>query len=125
MVTEKIDIERKRKLVELLLRISNMPRPLDVYVLATKDLFPLQSPLPYELHYNEQLRETMLQEVRNGNWQYWNDTTHADSNLTISLAILQRAGIVLSGKPIEETLPAIAEATFKTALVQSVKHGAC
>ena len=121
VVTEKIAIEQKRELVELLLRISNMPRPLDVYVLATKDLFPLQPPLSYELHYNEQLRETLLQEVRDGNWQHWNDTTHADSNLTISLAILQRAGIVLSGKPIEETLPAISEATFKTALVQSLE----
>src|SRR5450432_3149586 len=41
VVDEKIDSSLKRKLVELLLRISNMPRPLDVYILATKDLFPL------------------------------------------------------------------------------------
>ena len=66
VVTEKIDSLLKRKLVELLLRISNMPRPLDVYVLAAKDLFPFQPPLSFELHYNEQSRETMLQEMRDG-----------------------------------------------------------
>jgi hypothetical protein len=117
VVTEKIDSSLKRKLVELLLRISNMPRPLAVYVLAAKDLFPFQPPLPFELHYNEQSREAMLQEMRDDNSP--SDATHTDFALTISLAILQRAGIVLSGKPIEETLPVIPEAAFREALVQS------
>jgi predicted nucleotidyltransferase len=121
VVKENIDISLKRGLVELLLRISNMPRPLDVYVLAEKDLSPLQLPLSFELHYNEQLREAMQQEMRDGSWQHWNDTTHSDSELTISLAILQRSGIVLSGKPIEDTLPAIPETTFREALVQSLE----
>jgi Domain of unknown function (DUF4111) len=120
VVTETIDGSLKRKVVELLLRISNMPRPLDVYILATKDLFPFQSPLSFELHYSEPLRETLLQELRNGELQ--NDTIHTDSRLTISLAILQRAGIVLSGKPIEETLPVIPEAAFREALVQSIEE---
>jgi predicted nucleotidyltransferase len=120
VVTEKIDSERKRKLVELLLRISNMPRPLDVYVLSEEDLFPFHLPLSFDLHYNEQSREAMLQELRNGEWR--NDTTYADVNLTISLAILRRAGIVLAGKPVEETLPVIPEATFREALIQSIEE---
>ncbi len=120
VITEKIDSSLKRKLLELLLRISNMPRPLDVYVLNEKDLFPFQSPLSFELHYNEQSREAMLQEMRDSEWR--NDTTHTDAKLTISLAVLQRAGIVLAGKPIEETLPVIPEAIFKEALIQSIKE---
>jgi streptomycin 3"-adenylyltransferase len=119
VVTEKIDISLKRGLVELLLRISNMPRPLAVYVLAEKDLFPFQLPLSCELHYNEQLREAMQQELRDGNWR--NDTTHSDADLTISLAVLQRSGIVLAGKPLQETLPSIPEAAFREALIKSVR----
>jgi hypothetical protein len=120
VVDEKIDSSLKRKLVELLLRISNMPRPLDVYILATKDLFPLQLPLSFELHYSEPLREMLLQELRNGTLQ--NDMVYIDSRLTISLAVLQRAGIVLSGRPIEETLPVIPEAAFREALIQSIEE---
>ncbi len=119
VIAEKIDVSLKRKLVELLLRISNMPRPLDVYVLAVQDLFPFQPPLSFELHYDEQLRYTLQQEVRNENWR--NDTTHSDADLTIALAVLQRSGIVLMGKPIQETLPAIAEAIFREALIQSAQ----
>ncbi|MBV9712527.1 MAG: DUF4111 domain-containing protein, partial [Ktedonobacteraceae bacterium] len=121
VVTEQVDVSLKRELIELLLRISNMPRPLDVYVLAQKDLFPFQPPPPFELHYHEQFRDTLQQEIRNGNWQHWNDTTHSDADLTLSLAILQRSGIALSGQPIEDTLPAIPEATFRDALVQALE----
>ena len=53
------------------------------------------------------------------------DATHTDAHLTISLAVLQQAGIVLLGKPIEETLPVIPEAAFREALVQSLRGGAC
>lgn len=118
VVAEKIDSSLKRKLVELLLRISNMPRPLDVYILAVEDLSPFQLPLSFELHYNEPSREAMLQELRNS--EGWNATAQTDAKLTISLAVLQRAGIVLWGKPIEETLPVIPEAAFRDALIQSI-----
>ncbi len=121
VVAEKIDLALKRELIELLLRISNMPRPLDVYVLTAKDLVPFHPPLPFELHYTERLRDKVQQELRNGNWQHWNDTAHSDADLTISLAVLQRSGIVLSGKPIQETLPSIPEASFREALIKSVQ----
>ena len=120
VVAENIDVALKRELIEVLLRISNMPRPLDIYVLAEKDLFPFQPPLPFELHYNERLRDTVQQELRNGNWR--NDTIHFDADLTISLAVLQRSGIVLVGKPIEETLPSIPEAALREALIKSVQR---
>jgi len=122
VVTEHIDVALKRELIEALLRISNMPRPLAIYVLTTQDLSPLQSPLPFELHYNEQMRDTLQLEVRNGTWQHWNDTAHSDTDLPISLAVLQQAGIVLTGQPIQQVLPSIPEATLKDALSKSIER---
>ena len=47
---QKMDVETKRRSIELLLRISKMPCPLDVPFLVEQDIFPFQHPLPYDPH---------------------------------------------------------------------------
>jgi predicted nucleotidyltransferase len=50
VTAQRIDLEGKRRCIELLLRISKMPSPLDIRFLVEQDLFPFQQPLPCDLH---------------------------------------------------------------------------
>lgn len=121
VVEDNIILSVKRELIEMLLRFSQMPCPLDVFFLVEKDLFPFQHPLPFDLHYCEQQRDAFQQDLRNGNWQHWNESIHRDPALTTALTILYQSGIVLAGKPIEETLPRVPEPAFRDALITSVQ----
>ena len=53
VTAQRIDLETKRRCIELLLRISKMPCPLDIRFLVEQDLFPFQQPLPCDLHYSD------------------------------------------------------------------------
>ena len=44
VTAQRIDLETKRRCIELLLRISKMPCPLDIRFLVQHDLFPLPAP---------------------------------------------------------------------------------
>lgn len=111
----------KRTLVTLLLRISKMPCPVSIYFLAQRDIFPFQHPLPYDLHYNETVREQAQQDMRNDTWTHWNDQIEYDSELTIILTVLQLHGICLSGELPATSLPAVPEHAFRDALVTKVQ----
>ena len=72
VTAQSVDLETKRRCIELLLQISKMPSPLDIRFLVEQDLFPFQQPLPGDLHYNEIWRENYQQELRSGTWKDWN-----------------------------------------------------
>ncbi|GAC1649406.1 MAG: DUF4111 domain-containing protein [Ktedonobacteraceae bacterium] len=118
---QRMDLEVKRACVELLLRVSKMPSPIDIYFLAEQDIFPFQHPLPYDLHYDETWRESAQQELRNGQWEHWNEDTWHDSNLTLCLAVLHHCGICLYGKPILEALPFVSEQDFREAIIKDMQ----
>ncbi len=121
-VTRKsIDIEAKHTLMTLLLRISKMPCPIDVYYLSMQDTFPFQQPLPYDLHYSEVWREQVQQDLRNGTWKHWDDSIHHESDLTIFLTVVQKHGVCLYGEPPIQTLPAVPEQEFRTVLIENIQ----
>ena len=113
--------EVKRTLVTLLLRVSKMPCPVSIHFLAQQNIFPFQHPLPYDLYYNEAMREYAQQDMRNDTWKHWNDSIEYDPDLTIILTILQMCGICLSGEPPAKTLPIVPEHAFRDALVAKVQ----
>jgi predicted nucleotidyltransferase len=119
VTTQKIDLSIKRSILELLLRISRTPNPIDIYFLVKSDLFPFQQPLPFDLHYNERLRDTYQDALRNNSLQ--NDLNQHDPNLAIDLTILHKFGIPLAGKPISETLPSVPEPTFRATLIAATR----
>jgi predicted nucleotidyltransferase len=110
-----IEPAKRRTIVEMLLRLSKAPTPLDIYFLAKNAIFPFQQPLPYDLHYNERQREQYQVMLRRGDWQ--NDPDQRDSLLSIYLAVLHTYGIVLAGKPVPETLPTVPEQTLHESLI--------
>ncbi len=118
---QRIDVEVKRTLVTLLLRISKMPCQIDIYYLAVQEIFPFQHPLPYDLHYNETLRERNQQDLRNGTWKHWNDSVYYEPDLTIFLTVLQHYGVCLYGEVPGQALPAVPEQEFRSALITNIQ----
>jgi aminoglycoside adenylyltransferase-like protein/nucleotidyltransferase-like protein len=120
--SERISVQAEKAAVELLLRVSKFPAPIDIWFLAEGDLALFQQPLPFTLHYNEQLRESFQQDLRSDAWQHWNDQTRSDLHLAIYLTVLQRKGICLAGKAIDEEFPLVPEQMFLDALVASFQE---
>jgi predicted nucleotidyltransferase len=110
-----IEPVQQRPIVEMLLRLSKAPIPLDIYFLAKSVIFPFQQPLPYDLHYNELQREHYQAMLRRDDWQ--NNRDQRDPMLSIYLAVLHAHGIVLAGKPIAETLPVVPEQILRESLI--------
>jgi predicted nucleotidyltransferase len=48
-----MSLETKRAMIELLLRFSARPRPIEISFLREQDLEPWQHPTPFDLHYSE------------------------------------------------------------------------
>ncbi len=115
-----IDVEARRMLVSLLLRVSKMPCPVSIHVLAQQSIFPFQLPLPYELYYNETMRDQAQQYVRNTTWTHWNNSAY-NADLPIILTVLRLQGISLAGEPPSKTLPVVPEHAFRGALVANVQ----
>jgi predicted nucleotidyltransferase len=121
VTAQRINLETKRRCIELLLRISRMPCPLDIRFLVQQDLFPYQHPLLCDLHYSESWRENYQQELRTGTWKHWNDSVMRDPDLAVHLTILHRFGICLYGKPIAEVIPPVPERDFREAIIKDVQ----
>jgi len=118
---QRIDLETKRACMTMLLRVSQMPCPIDIRFLVQSALCPLQHPLPCDLQYDETWRETTQQDLRDGSWQDWHERTWRDPELTIDLTVLHHAGICLCGRPIAEMFPPVSAHLFQEAIVQTMQ----
>ncbi len=122
VVTEQeIALGVKKEIIELLLRVSRFPRPVEISFLVEKDISPYRNPLPYDLHYSEKWREKVQQDVRSEGWKLWDTAPKYDPDLAVHLTVLHQFGIVLYGKPIAETLPAVPKQDFRNALIMDVR----
>ncbi len=123
VVTEqRMALEVKKEIVELLLRVSRFPRPVEISFLIEKDIFPYRNPLPYDLHYSEKWRYKLQQDIRGEGWKQWNENPKFDPDLALYLTILHQYGIVLYGKPITEALPVVPEQDFRNALLMDLQY---
>ena len=121
VTAQRIELETKRRCIELFLRISRMPCPPDIRFLVELDLFPYQHPLLCDLHYHEIWRENYHQELGTGTWKHWSDKAKRDPDLAVHLMVLHRYGICLSGKPIAEALPPVPERDFRDTIIKDVQ----
>jgi predicted nucleotidyltransferase len=121
VTAQRIGLETKCRCMELLLRISRMPCPLDIRFLVELDLFPYQHPLLCDLHYHESWRENYQQELGTGIWKHWNGSAQHDPDLTVHLTVLHRYGICLYGKPLAEVFPPVPERDVRAAIVKDVQ----
>lgn len=113
----RMPVEIKRDIVELLLRSSLAPRPIEISFLVEQEMHPLRHPMPFDLHYSEAWRERYREALHNGTWWVWNDETRYDNDLAAHLTITRTRGICLYGKPAREVLPAVPPEYYAGAII--------
>lgn len=112
-----ISLEVKRQIIDLLLRLSTAPSPIEISFVVLGDIHPFEHPLPYDLHYSEDWRERYTREMANESWQEWNKEQRRDPDLTAHLTIIHQHGIVLYGEPIAQVFPPVPEKDYALAIL--------
>jgi predicted nucleotidyltransferase len=118
VTSQKLTVETKRSIIELLLRISKAPSPLDVHFLAEQDIKTFRQPPLRDFFYNETLRDQYRQDLSHATWQHWQDSEQSDYKLAIYLRVLHLHGVLLEGQSAQTSLPEVPEQAFRAALVQ-------
>lgn len=110
--------ESKRRLIEVLLRLSGKPRPIEISFLGRGDLRPWRHPTPYQLHYGENWRsryeELLDTEAR---WEQ-SEQQPTDPDLAAHITVLRERGVRLQGRPIREVFPEVPRADYIDSIVQ-------
>jgi predicted nucleotidyltransferase len=111
-------LEEKRRVVELLLHTSLAPQPIEISFLVEPAIHTSQHPLPFDLHYSEDWRERLHQELSDDEWLHWNDFTRRDHDLATHIIVTLARGVTLYGKPMRETLPAVPQEYYIESIVR-------
>ncbi len=114
-------LEEKRHVVELLLRSSMAPHPIEISFLVESAIHTFQHPLSYDLHYSEAWRERYHQQLANEEWLHWNDFVRKDYDLAVHITVTLARGIDLYGKPIRATLPVIPSQYYIEAIMRDFR----
>jgi streptomycin 3"-adenylyltransferase len=70
VVTERpMTVATKRDVVRMLLRVSNVPRPIEISFLSRAQLAGWRYPTPFDLHYGEDWRASYEADLTTGAWQ--------------------------------------------------------
>lgn len=99
LVRRRLNAVAKRGLAGLLLRLSNMPRPIEISVLNAGDLRPWRHPAPFDFHFGEDWREKIADDLESGEWANWSDAPRADPDLAAHLTVTLARGLNLHGPP--------------------------
>lgn len=119
---QKMKLETKLALAQLLLDVSGKPAPVEVSFLKFGELHPWRHPAVYDFHYSEDWRE----DFEGGDWKNLNAAAQRDVDLAAHITVLNHRGLCLYGKPAAEVFPAIPEQDFIDSVladVLSVKYG--
>jgi predicted nucleotidyltransferase len=111
----KLGRDRKHALVQMLLEVSNAPRPVELDVILASTLRRWRHPAPFEFHYSESLRGRF----EAGELEPWEHGVNRD--LAAHAAVIREAGVAVVGPPPSEVFPEIPEADFCDALRYDVE----
>lgn len=117
VIRHQLPIETQRQVMEILLEISNAPRPIETSFLVEQELKPFQHPLPYQLHYSETWRQKISDELEDGSWRRWNEVQRYDSDLSAHLTIIHHRGITLYGLDACDVLPEVPAEHYRASIV--------
>lgn len=112
-----LQLETKKKLIAFFLEQSGRPFPVEISFLATGQLEKWQFPTPYDFHFSEFWRERYQQEIAEGTFASLETEEKYDIDLAAHFMILNRRGICLEGRPIEEVFPAVPEADYLASIL--------
>lgn len=121
LVHDKINLNTRYDLVKELLQLSLKPSPVEISFITRDAIEPWQHPTPFELHSSEYWRARYEERVALGDMSYWAETW-ADSDLACHLTLVRRNGICIYGMPIEEAIPVVPEADFRSSILSDIQY---
>lgn len=118
---QRMTVDMKRDLAELLLVTSNAPYPIEISFLPYTDLTPWRYPTPFDFHYSETWREQTRQALQDGRWRQWNEHRAQDPDLAAHVTITRHRGICLYGAPIAQLLPEVPKEDYLASILSDVR----
>ncbi len=112
-----MSVETKRAVIEMLLRCSGRPVPIEISFLREEDLHPWRYPTPFDLHYSETWRAQNERHLATGEWRGWNRTRYRDPDLAAHITITRHRGVCLHGEPIGDVFPEVPAEDYVAALL--------
>ena len=109
-------IDQRKRLAEMLLRLSNAPVPLEASFLTAESLTHWRHPAPYDFHFSEDCRAKFDHALHAGECMGWHRLQGEDPDLAANITMARERGVVLHGPPVRSTLPPVPERDFLAAL---------
>ncbi len=101
---------------QMLLELSNQPRPIEISFLSSSQLHPWKFPTPYECHYSEAWRARFSEALSDGSRCEWGMPDQGDPDLAAHITVARARGVVLCGPPIAEAFPAVPPADYAASI---------
>jgi predicted nucleotidyltransferase len=123
LLQERIGLDLRYELIELFLQLSNHPSPIEISLITMDAIWPWQHPTPFQLHYSEYWRKPFEEQVELGNKPFWAET-RVDPDLACHITLINRHGICLYGRPVNDVFPEVPEEDFRSSILADVQYGA-
>jgi streptomycin 3"-adenylyltransferase len=118
-----LPLQRKRRLIEGLLRLSRQPQPIEISFVQQSDLVPWRYPAPFDLHYSEMWRESYERNLAGEGWLSWNDTQRRDPDLAAHVTVINARGLCLYGPPIADLFPPVPAEDYLASVAGDIYDG--
>ncbi|MGI6705585.1 MAG: aminoglycoside adenylyltransferase domain-containing protein [Clostridia bacterium] len=112
-----MNVNAKRMIIENLLVLSKQPCPIEISFISNDHLHPWKYPTPYDLHYSEMWRESMINQLKNQEWRNWNREIHKDPDLAAHITVILNRGICLYGRSIKEVFPTVPQKDYLASIL--------
>jgi len=123
IVDQVLPLQRKRSLIEGILRLSRQPQPIEISFLQQPDLVSWRYPPPFDLHYSEMWRESYERDLAGEGWLSWNDTQRRDPDLAAHITMINARGLCLYGPPIADLFPPVSAKDYLASLAGDIYDG--
>jgi predicted nucleotidyltransferase len=117
VIRRAMTIEQKKRLAEILLRLSNSPVPVEGSFLTAESLEHWRHPAPYDFHFSEDYRVKFDHALSAGEWRQWRSPQGEDPDLAANITVARERGVALHGPPVRSTLPLVPEHDYLAALL--------
>jgi hypothetical protein len=106
--------EEKQRLVDLLLKLSRNPSPLELDLVVESEVHPWRHPAPFDFHYSDLWRK----EFESGNLEPWSSPTNRD--LASALTMVLAGNTTLYGPPPAQVFDPVPRADYHDAILKDI-----
>jgi predicted nucleotidyltransferase len=115
VTTRRTTLDEKRRLVDLLLRVSKDPQPIELDLVVDSEIRPWRHPAPFDFHYSELWRA----QFESGNVRPWTRDTNRDLASVVTMALA--GDTALCGPPPADVFDPVPREDYRDAILKDVE----